>query len=555
LISDLLSSEICTAHTPLDYISAGAFSPIFLVGETLMGAEKDANDNQFDPRKTVVLGGMIPKETAALTVLDALGALVKATDLGAEQALNQLSHSFGSKSRKFAVPNFASKNTKQYPLSSPGLVLSSSDGSGIFQQLGGMKISKAKELKGGLLMVELEGAQQEVANRKQQLAEDVSFPVKVLLQLHKQNRSKLRLPNPRFVAGGGETEIFRIDTVFSSRTINWRLLGAAGASGAQVRANPSSRQPIAMMSDFACESRVCQTRLATAYSLMGTENPNTINAEGVSLLPKGTFSNFLFIVFAQRDTELRFLCTRSEGGLLALEAALCHNVVFEIANRFDIGQVNLFRWFLNKAMAGHLVSGEDRRLIKKTLKDIIAKSVVSAQLDAEVLEQGPMVWTVCLQEEKTGDYFPPLHLEQGVHCDSHEWPELDSNLVKDQVAAKIRAQHHHTTTKPQPGLLTLHRAVEQTVMPLLTSRRVRLHELNAIVLSSPSVSRAFKHFNSLAGSEVSLLGTFFDERHHLFIFRSEVSAENTYEQVIVSTPQFEAKQQEVRFFCWISIPE
>jgi CheY-like chemotaxis protein len=388
------------------------------------------------------------------------------------------------------------------------------------EQQGRVKISRAKKLckgksaadvvnlqSGELLLIEFDDNPRPDAHgngdkKRDTLTEDVTFPVKVVLQLFKQNRGKFLLPNPKFVAGGDEAEIIQINHMYSARNVTWRL------KGGQVQVLPPSRQPIFMMSDFSSE-----TRIATAFSLMGTEHPNKVNAEGVTLLPSGTFSSFLVLVFTTRDSRVRFLGTQSQEGVLTLEAALCDNVVLEIANRFDLTQINFCRRILSNAIAGHLVSTKDRRNIKQILADIVMKSKsMSTQSDSLLAQEGSVEWVVCLTEEAS-DYLPPFHLE---HTYCREKPQ---NVINCHDMLERKKLHH---------------VIEKILMPLLNARRMALNELNEIVMSNASVPR----------SEVGVLVSYFDAHHNAFIFKSQVSSDSTYEQVVVSTPQFEAKQEQ-----------
>jgi len=526
------------------YMSAGAFSPNFLVGDTSMGAEKDAVANNFDPRKTVVMADITPKETTVTTVLPALQALLQATDLGAEKAVLSELHMQLGKKGKFAVPTFA-KNTKSKKVESldsdsagPGLILSSRDGKGILQKLGQVTISKWKVLQGGHIMIELDGPEPIVQGKgDMDITDDVCFSVKMLLMLYKQNRGKLRLPNPKFVAGGDEPEHIRIDQIVSSRVLNWKL-------GPCVKAYPSSRQPFSQMSDFGSTPGA---RIATTFSIIGTDNPNSINVAGCTVLPPGVFSNFLFLVFNQKNEEVRFLLCRDQ-----LEAAISQNVVLEIGNGFNMTQINFLRSIVSQAMAGHQVSADDRRRGKQLLVDISTADMgAPAPLALNMKQGNVMEWHTCFQNDDSGDYFPALYLSTAENQAlkggqrGASWPALDPNLSKSTNADYTQLSQNVRTNLQQGKDLS--RIVAQTVKPVLNTRKVPLYALNAIALSSPSVTRAAKRFYDLTGSEACILGSFFDESPEI-TFKYEVSADSAIYQVVVSTPQFETKQTEVQSF-------
>ena len=108
------------------------------------------------------------------------------------------------------------------------------------------------------------------------------------------------------MVGGDDPEHFTIARIISGRRLNWRPCFSFGAQMDQeTMASPSSRQPVWQMSDFV---RSNASRFATTFSLVGNDNPKNVNAEGMTVLPRGPFSSFLLLAFfLQGHGNVQFL--------------------------------------------------------------------------------------------------------------------------------------------------------------------------------------------------------------------------------------------------------
>ena len=517
---------------------AGAFSPLFLVTDG--STEQDVKHDGFDPRKTLVLADITPKEASMQNILQALGAQLKHADIGAEHAiLSELPSVIGGK---------RGKSKKLLGATASSLVLSSADGTGIAQQLQQITVSKSRELSGGQLLIELDGPVLEASDPRKtmpKITEDACFAVKLLLQLWKQSRGKLRIPNPRFVVGGDDPEHFTIARIISGRRLNWRPCFSFGAQMDQeTMASPSSRQPVWQMSDFV---RSNASRFATTFSLVGNDNPKNVNAEGMTVLPRGPFSSFLLLAFfLQGHGNVQFLGRRDKRGDLSFEAAVCNNVYINIAGRFDVAQLNFFRHFVSKAIAGQSVSQEDRRRGKKLLAAIIAVRLSDhIQTGAKIQKEGKMEWMQCSQDGASNDYFPPLLLEDADQHRSEDFPDLGLDQTTSSYNTNVQMPHHQNSAMDR-HIANLNRIVGATVMPVLSSRRMPLHELNSIILqilSRKDVFRAAKNIHDSVASDCCVLSTFLDSRPDL-ILKAIISTDMQEGEVVVSTAEFEEKQTE-----------
>ena len=115
------------------------------------------------------------------------------------------------------------------------------------------------------------------------------------------------------------------------------------------------------MADFEQEAAA---RIAVAFSKTGTQSLDSINAEGLAVLPRGNMSLFLFLAFTHYGADLRILCSRDAGGsegagAPAVHAAMVHNVV--CTGEVDFDQVNFLRQFVSRAIAGKTIATQERR--------------------------------------------------------------------------------------------------------------------------------------------------------------------------------------------------
>ena len=471
------------------FILAGAFSPLFLVGEASTGMEREVVHCKMDPRKTVVISDIEPKETLTVTLVAALQDLLQ--------------------------------------VAGPG----SGHGCAI-------RIAKSKELSPGQLLIELHGSEtigrpEGAYSRWNAVAEDVTHPVKLLLQLYKQNRGKLRVPNPKFVVGGDEPEHIRIGKIAASRTLAWRW-------GLNTKAVPSSRQPVCQMSDF---SDYASQRLATAFSLIGSESTKSVNANGMSVFPAGAFGDFLRLAFAQRDEEVRVLCRRNDE-MMTLEAALCSNVALEFHSALDMDVVNFFRRdIVSKAMAGQLVSAQDRRRGKQLLAEIVKKS----ELPAHCAETAASEWINLYHDRNSDDYFPEWHFQAAAHASPQsEWPALDQDSsFPMQASIWPCGQPQGARSRQQRSSeARLVQVLDQTIAPVLNARQMSLSDLNSMLQSSPAVIRAAMQCHG-DKSEICILGTLMDQRPGSLIFKRDLSSGGRL-RIVAMTPALEEKLREVR---------
>ena len=471
------------------FILAGAFSPLFLVGEASTGMEREVVHCKMDPRKTVVISDIEPKETLTVTLVAALQDLLQ--------------------------------------VAGPG----SGHGCAI-------RIAKSKELSPGQLLIELHGSEtigrpEGAYSRWNAVAEDVTHPVKLLLQLYKQNRGKLRVPNPKFVVGGDEPEHIRIGKIAASRTLAWRW-------GLNTKAVPSSRQPVCQMSDF---SDYASQRLATAFSLIGSESTKSVNANGMSVFPAGAFGDFLRLAFAQRDEEVRVLCRRNDE-MMTLEAALCSNVALEFHSALDMDVVNFFRRdIVSKAMAGQLVSAQDRRRGKQLLAEIVKNS----ELPAHCAETAASEWINLYHDRNSDDYFPEWHFQAAAHASPQsEWPALDQDSsFPMQASIWPCGQPQGARSRQQRSSeARLVQVLDQTIAPVLNARQMSLSDLNSMLQSSPAVIRAAMQCHG-DKSEICILGTLMDQRPGSLIFKRDLSSGGRL-RIVAMTPALEEKLREVR---------
>jgi len=511
-----MGSRLTCLSPPL-HAPAGALSPVFLVGEASTGIEREVLRRKMDPRKTVVVSDVTPKETSPKDVVSALQGLLQAAGRGCGQVLpDQIP------GQRIILAKKSSDQAARARASKHG---------------GAMKIANSEQLSSGQLLIELNGPETSVppegAHRGcRAVAEDVTHPVKVLLQLYKQNRGKLQIPNPKFTVGGDQPEHIRIGKIMASCTLAWKL-------GLNTKALPSSRQPVCHMSDF---SEYGSQRLAVAFSLVGSDSPKSVNADGMSVLPAG-FGDFLCLTFAQRHSEVRVLCRRNEE-MLTLEAALCQNMALELHGAFNMEVVNFFRRdIVSKAMAGQLVSAQDRRRGKQLLAEIVQFFDAPSPCASSVATE--WVWMTCDHVHDSDDYFPEWHLQPAA---SHsEWPALGPDLGPSARASiQPRRPQSAKSSKEKKSEARLVQVIENIMAPVLNQRRMVLLDLNAMLQASPAVMRAAMQCPQHGGkSEICILGTYIDRHPCSLLYKHQISSEGR-QRIVAAKPEFEEKTREVR---------
>ena len=349
------------------------------------------------------------------------------------------------------------------------------------------------------------------------------------------------------MVGGSEPEHIDICQVQSSRTIDWQL-------GAHVKVITPSRQPAFQMSDFGREMPD-STRLSVALSCQGTQNPESLAAEGLTVLPRGPFGSFLFIVFAASGADLGFFCSRDGDGSSkvlsasdpAIYAALSQNVVVPVADSFGLESINFCRQIVSCAIAGRQISAQDRRRAKEVLAGLMAldQGTGSKVRVAPSFPSG-LEWRGCHLDTSSSEYFPPLLLRTNQDRGLHEsWPVLGHESVGHEAAgAQGTAANQPQSRGSGRVLKELMAACHRFVIPLLNARRRVLEDLNAEVVSNRAVRKAAQRYEGLDGPEVCVLGKYFEEKANAFVFALEVPAEGCRGRVVVSTHMFEEKRKE-----------
>lgn len=357
------------------------------------------------------------------------------------------------------------------------------------------------------------------------------------------SRGKIRLPNPKFVVGGSEPEHIDICQVRSSRTIDWQL-------GAYIKVITPSRQPAFQMSDFGREMPY-STRLSVAFSCRGTQNPESLAAEGLTVLPRGPFGSFLFVVFAASGADMGFFCSRdgdrsskaTSASDPAIHAALSQNVIVPVVDSFGLDSINFFRQIVSCSIAGRQISAQDRRRAKEILAGLMA---LGQGTGSEPPLPSGLEWRGCHLDTASSEYFPPLLLSTNQDRGLNEsWPVLGHESVEHAAAcAQGTGANQPQSSSSGRVLKELVAACHSFLIPLLNASRRALEDLNADVVSNRAVRKAAKRYEGLDGPEVCILGKYFEEKADAFVFALEVPAEGCRGRVVVSTHEFEEKRKE-----------
>lgn len=171
----------CTMHT-IYFILAGAFSRNFFHGQVSCGAETLARESGFDPRKSVLISDFKPRDVSSKTIVAALQTLLEAINVdGSGAASNDACPS---------VPMRKSMRGAARSDNGSGRGATHSDkGSG---RAGRVTVAKSHETPGRQILLQLAGPEAlgpcDADGSSGCIAEDASYPVKILLQLFKHNR-------------------------------------------------------------------------------------------------------------------------------------------------------------------------------------------------------------------------------------------------------------------------------------------------------------------------------------------------------------------------------